>query len=251
MSRNKKSELRPVETGLSISECHAQFAGKKPHAFGTNGHVYMDAKENFVIKQIKRSPAMNDARFANEVMIGHRAHELGVGPKIMNAGRCGQSYYIVMEKLVVVEKWTTRILRQALVMLHKLHMNGIAHRSPHAGNIMMRRSDGKVVLIDYGHSVLALDGEVLQSLKDTDYRLVCDGRIVPLEQEIMVLEWIQKYVGDLVQDPSGNIYKKFVSQVHPWSLPSLGSDTSIDKRIEEEGLKRDFELASTVFRLEK
>jgi hypothetical protein len=248
--------IHPMDPGMTIQECHKQFAGKEVKSSGTSGQVWETTDGKYIVKRIFRSSDMSDAVFVNEVMIGKLAHAIGVGPHLINAGRCGQSYYIVMEKLIPIETWTTKLIRSLAQSIDRLHLHHISHGSLHDDNMMIRPSDGRLVLIDYGHALLFIRGKpVPDRFRYRDYLSASSQELYTLEKQPrfdFIKQWVQsKNIRDT------NSSTEWINHLHPWSLLSIGiskadnpNAKTIRQKIEQDVLNRDLDPVRHLFRVE-
>ncbi|MEI6332423.1 MAG: serine/threonine-protein kinase [Pseudanabaena sp. ELA645] len=122
-----------------------------------------------VVKQLK--PASNDPSFLETARRMFRSEgevleKLGENPQIprllVNFEQ-DQEFYLVQEfidgqtlsaELQVGKKWTENqvvdLLKQTLSVLAFVHQNGVIHRDVKPDNIIRRKSDNKLVLVDFG-----------------------------------------------------------------------------------------------------
>lgn len=126
---------------------------------GTDGEVYLDEKNNVIIKApIKQANKYEEAvqrnAIANEIKVLKELSNTGVTPKFLDAdpekGIIAMSYeggtpISKIKKLTLEEN---KNLIKAFSVLHKM---GYAHGDPHHNNILIK-PDGKAILIDFGYS---------------------------------------------------------------------------------------------------
>ena len=113
----------------------------------------------------------NDPRFAREVALLSRHHHPSI-PRLIDAGEWqspgGTSHpYIAMQWVdgVPLYAWAQehrptsqqvlRLLAQLASALQSLHSQGDLHRDFKGENVLVRRTDGRAVLIDFGSSIYA------------------------------------------------------------------------------------------------
>ncbi|WP_141211861.1 protein kinase [Pseudanabaena sp. SR411] len=122
-----------------------------------------------VVKQLK--PASNDPSFLETARRMFRSEgevleKLGENPQIprlLANFEQDQEFYLVQEyidgqtlsaELQIGKKWTENqvvdLLKQILSVLAFVHQNGVIHRDVKPDNIIRRKSDNKLVLVDFG-----------------------------------------------------------------------------------------------------
>lgn len=128
---------------------------------GGQGVVHRYNK-NKVIKATRSSN--KNYRVEREYLIGKKAGNLGVGPKIYNSGRNGNFLWYTMNYLNGVPLKSVRnksVYKNAVInKVKKLHNAGIAHLDLHEDNIFITRN-GRVYIIDYGASRMTPNGSAV------------------------------------------------------------------------------------------
>jgi len=96
-----------------------------------------------------------------ETQIHERLAALSIAPKLFDHFECGDFYFMVMEKLdhtwrseqkEADELPTGKRARQLWDLISKMHEEGIFQNDMHAGNIMIRKVDDEMRIIDFGLS---------------------------------------------------------------------------------------------------
>ncbi len=136
---------------------------------GVNGAVYRAVRvgqEHAPPVALKLALMPRDPRFAREVVLLSRTHHPSI-PRLVDSGEwqhpSGSSHpYIVMEWVdgVPLYEWARqhvpsppqvlRLLAQLAGALQELHAQGGVHRDVKGDNILVRCSDGRAVLTDFG-----------------------------------------------------------------------------------------------------
>jgi len=149
--------LKHVKLMLNECENNAKWVKKKKLAEGSVGAVYITCPANKYLKAdceyVMKIQKYND-EFVQELKALRILNNTWIhAPKIYAIWKCKKHTYIIQEKVVkntYSDKYTYNALKP---ILKQLHNRGIVYPDIHADNVMMRKSDGRIILIDYGWAV--------------------------------------------------------------------------------------------------
>lgn len=177
-----------------FENCAKQRVWKKGRQIGVGsaGKVYIvTLKNSGDTKQYILKVQPFNSEFKQELSILH--HVLGWvhAPKIYDIWTCKNKAYIVQEKLIKnkLNKQQTykELKRKILPGIHKLN---VAYPDVHDENVMMRKGDRKIVLIDYGWALYFKNKHLstISMKKDKIYNILTENIVRPIKFED-VLVW--------------------------------------------------------------
>jgi predicted Ser/Thr protein kinase len=140
--------------------CSSEWKTNWQHGEGTGAeaNVYESCKGSdcgYAVKVFQNSGS-NIRTHRNEVAIARLMGEHGLGPRIYDTFLCKNSFFMVMEKIVgqTYSKTpkTPELKNKLRAVVNEMHRLGIYHKDLHQNNVLIRNTDSKIFIIDFGRS---------------------------------------------------------------------------------------------------